>query len=708
MTVRRLVLPVLAISLALGPRAALAFPAGAILLLDPNVGVRQWTPGSSTSPVVISGSPLNDPRGLAVNHAGNVIVADRLAGTLRYTASGAFQTNMGVAAIDVAIGGYSGAVYVLTEGGGVYRLSPPYTIFVAGSIPQPRGIVSTGDPYSGDQLLVSSGANGGELLRVSLANGTVTPIATNLDASVSKPGADRFGNVLVPLPLAGRVDVFDPVTGTLRGSFASSDFIDPQDVASTSGDRYFVADGDNGGSCRIVEIDPILGRTNLRVASPTCTNTPWSIATVPGGTASPTLTTGDMILTDTGAFGGAGGIFRVNSAGNTARPLRLGGPPLALDMVRVGPTRELITAGPSVQAVNRIDPGTGRATVIADAGQINGIVMGAAFERNGDLLLAVDNNPPSLDGRILRIERAQENIGSNVAQVAALSASPKNILLPYRAGPGSPFAGLAFLAAVVHGDTLPSWMTFDPISGVATDLGQTFDEIIEDNGVLTADGRVLYFTVFEDPYVTRYDWTTGVRTGLTSNGFLTKIEGMDVDASGNILVADQGVGGPGSVIRVAPSNGQQVVVTKMGFVDLAGIAVVPPAACSDGVDNDGDGLVDYPADPGCSSADDPWETVDCADGIDNDGDGAIDYDPQGDGDPGCASAQVGIEQTQCSDGADNDGDGLIDLADPQCTRPAGNKESSGCGLLGIEVVGVAGWAIGRKARTRRRISSERG
>ena len=32
--------------------------------------------------------------------------------------------------------------------------------------------------------------------------------------------------------------------------------------------------------------------------------------------------------------------------------------------------------------------------------------------------------------------------------------------------------------------------------------------------------------------------------------------------------------------------------------------------------------------------------------------------------------------TQCSDGIDNDGDGLIDSADPECTGPADNDESS--------------------------------
>jgi hypothetical protein len=37
---------------------------------------------------------------------------------------------------------------------------------------------------------------------------------------------------------------------------------------------------------------------------------------------------------------------------------------------------------------------------------------------------------------------------------------------------------------------------------------------------------------------------------------------------------------------------------------------------------------------------------------------------------------IPIGQTQCSDGKDNDGDGKIDLADPECTSPADNDESS--------------------------------
>ncbi len=61
--------------------------------------------------------------------------------------------------------------------------------------------------------------------------------------------------------------------------------------------------------------------------------------------------------------------------------------------------------------------------------------------------------------------------------------------------------------------------------------------------------------------------------------------------------------------------------------------------CSDGIDNDGDGLTDFPADPGCTDANDDDETdppadPQCSDGIDNDGDGLTDYPD----DPGCTDA----------------------------------------------------------------------
>ena len=110
--------------------------------------------------------------------------------------------------------------------------------------------------------------------------------------------------------------------------------------------------------------------------------------------------------------------------------------------------------------------------------------------------------------------------------------------------------------------------------------------------------------------------------------------------------------------------------------------------CDDGIDNDGDGLVDFPADPGCASPSDASERSGavCDDGIDEDGDGLVDFPA----DPGCADATpASIENPLCDDGIDNDGDGKVDwdggpahgTPDPQCVgHPSRNSEGHHCGL----------------------------
>ena len=101
----------------------------------------------------------------------------------------------------------------------------------------------------------------------------------------------------------------------------------------------------------------------------------------------------------------------------------------------------------------------------------------------------------------------------------------------------------------------------------------------------------------------------------------------------------------------------------------------PPSACNDGVDNDGDGYTDYPADPDCSNAGDTDEynapPPACSDGLDNDGDGQVDYPA----DPGCTSTYDIIEAEPCSDGIDNDGDGFTDYpADLGCGSETDDSE----------------------------------
>jgi hypothetical protein len=118
-----------------------------------------------------------------------------------------------------------------------------------------------------------------------------------------------------------------------------------------------------------------------------------------------------------------------------------------------------------------------------------------------------------------------------------------------------------------------------------------------------------------------------------------------------------------------------------------------PLACGDGIDNDGDHLADYPHDPGCSSREDddeadPTTLPACANGLDDDGDGTADY-RDGTGDPGCSSAADDSERDaagpQCDNGIDDDGDTHSDFpADTECSGPLDDNEGPPACSNGID------------------------
>jgi hypothetical protein len=73
--------------------------------------------------------------------------------------------------------------------------------------------------------------------------------------------------------------------------------------------------------------------------------------------------------------------------------------------------------------------------------------------------------------------------------------------------------------------------------------------------------------------------------------------------------------------------------------------LLDPDACSDGLDNDGDGRIDLGPDAGCASAADTSElsALQCDNGLDDDGDGKIDWRGDGTGDPHCSGLLDGTE-----------------------------------------------------------------
>jgi expansin len=87
----------------------------------------------------------------------------------------------------------------------------------------------------------------------------------------------------------------------------------------------------------------------------------------------------------------------------------------------------------------------------------------------------------------------------------------------------------------------------------------------------------------------------------------------------NYFLAASGMGPGPYDIRITDANDQVIVATSVPLavttpLDIGqqfpavGTPPPPPKACADGADNDGDGRVDYPADPGCSALDDNDET----------------------------------------------------------------------------------------------------
>ena len=145
----------------------------------------------------------------------------------------------------------------------------------------------------------------------------------------------------------------------------------------------------------------------------------------------------------------------------------------------------------------------------------------------------------------------------------------------------------------------------------------------------------------------------------------------------------------GAIVTATPAELTAAIIdptaTPVGGSSFSAIGV---ANCFDAEDDDGNGLTDFPADPGCASANDHDESPgfggsdgvpECQDGEQQGGAG-IDFGA----DPNCASATDADENTageqaaECETAADDDGDadGGVFPDDPQCSDPNDDDEGS--------------------------------
>ena len=138
-------------------------------------------------------------------------------------------------------------------------------------------------------------------------------------------------------------------------------------------------------------------------------------------------------------------------------------------------------------------------------------------------------------------------------------------------------------------------------------------------------------------------------TNLPGGQYFFVVDGFSTASGAYTLTVSGTIQNGASCELPLAQNGAITCGAGFACAGAVGARTCRPAACNDGVDNDMDGVADFPNDPGCTTTSDNDESDNC---------------PGGAGCPACSDAQ------------DNDGDLLIDFPDdPSCATASGTSEA---------------------------------
>jgi hypothetical protein len=210
---------------------------------------------------------------------------------------------------------------------------------------------------------------------------------------------------------------------------------------------------------------------------------------------------------------------------------------------------------------------------------------------------------------------------------------------------------LAYLAT-----SSTTWLTIDGTSSTTGTAPQTIAVAIDPSGLpdtAVSTAEILVYNALDLSEV------ISVPVSVAKGDLIGGKPFADADADG---------------IDDAIDNCPLVANADQADADSDGVGDVCESACSNALDDDGDGLTDYPDDPACQTPTSTTENPKCDDDVDNDGDGKIDWD-------GGASGGT---------------------PDPQCIgKPWKNKEGASMCGLGAEVallLPLLGWLYRRRTK----------
>ena len=260
----------------------------------------------------------------------------------------------------------------------------------------------------------------------------------------------------------------------------------------------------------------------------------------------------------------------------------------------------------------------------------------------GPQYVAMDYIPALDPGDTWDFEVTRNSVPEGVTRTTVLQQTKNIGGIETRILERSPTGSQGFLTSDAAG--LRQHGLFDPASGDRPDASVIFDPpltlvgaVVEAGDVLEATGSAVFRFRGVGTFTGSYAFRSTV-FGIESITVPYRVEpfqALRVDATLEMLVTIPG--NPPMSFTTTDTAWYGFGVGTLRDVEvydresveedlLATNLPEPVSSCNDGLDNDGDALIDYPNDPGCFDPASDTEDPECQDGADNDGDGNVDFD----------------------------------------------------------------------------------